>query len=230
VADVAGAVVGGVSLTVHERVREWIRGAVASGELVPGERLVQSEIAKRLSVSVTPVREAMRDLAAEGVIRFDSRRGATVTQIAVTDIEEAILMHSALEPVWAKLAVARIEDDELIRAEGMQNLMEDSAELSSYRARNREFHTYLYTLAHAQRLSATLTGLRDSVDVAMSMTFSIGSARYLQGLQEHRDLLAALRRRDAKAAGRIASDHVCITLRNAIVMVSSGVESTSADV
>lgn len=220
------AVIGGVSLTVHERVREWIRGAVASGELVPGERLVQSEIAKRLSVSVTPVREAMRDLAAEGVIRFDSRRGATVNQIAVTDIEEAILMHSALEPVWAKLTVARIEDTELERANAMQDLMEGSAELSGYRTHNRDFHTYLYSLAHAQRLSSTLTGLRDSVDVVMSMTFSIGSERYLQGLQEHRDLLAALRRRDAKAAGRIASDHVCITLRNAMTIVAAG-ESTS---
>lgn len=217
VADVA--VVGGVSLTVHERVREWIRGAVASGELVPGERLVQSEIAKRLAVSVTPVREAMRDLAAEGVIRFDSRRGATVNQISVDDIEEAILMHTALEPVWAGLTVARITDAELDRADDMQERMEGSAEISTYRLHNREFHTYLYALSHAHRLSATLTGLRDSVDVAMSMTFSLGSDRYIQGLQEHRDLLAALRRRDEKAAAQIACQHVCITLRNAIAIV-----------
>jgi len=214
-------VIGGVSLTVHERVREWIRGAVAAGELAPGERLVQSEIAKRLAVSVTPVREAMRDLAAEGVIRFDSRRGATVNQIAVADIEEAILMHTALEPIWATLTVARIEDGELDRADAMQALMETSAELSTYRDRNRQFHTYLYALARTQRLSSTLTGLRDSVDVAMSMTFSIGSERYLQGLQEHRDLLAALRRRDAGAAGEIAVDHVCITLRSAMATVAS---------
>lgn len=216
------AVIGDVSLTVHERVREWIRSAVASGELGQGERLVQSEIARRLSVSVTPVREAMRDLAAEGVLRFDSRRGATVNQIAVSDIEEAILMHTALEPVWADLTVARVEDGELDRADAMQDLMESSPELSTYRTLNREFHTYLYALARAHRLSSTLTGLRDSVDVAMSMTFSIGSERYLEGLREHRELLAALHRRDAEAAGRIATDHVCITLRKTIAMVESG--------
>lgn len=227
--DIDAAAQAGLGGTVHERVREWMRSAISSGAYSPGDRLVQNDIAKRLKVSVTPVREAMRDLAAEGVLRFDPRRGATVRKLDAEELAEVRVMHAALVPVWAQLIVERVADEDVARAEALQDRMELPPDIATYIQLNREFHTYLYGLARSPRLFSVITSLQDSTDVVLGMTFSADSARFLNGLEEHRVMIQAIRSRDAALLARTTINHTGLTLDGLSISADAGIGAALAD-
>jgi len=207
VEQVAGLDDGRMGGTVHERVRDWLRTAISEGRWEPGTRLVQTEIALSLKVSVTPVREAMRDLQAEGLLRLDPRRGATITRVALAEVQDIRRMCELLEPLCGRLMAERITSDELDRAEEMQREMEATTDLQRYFQLNRAFHLFLQEAARSPRLSSTLMSLRDSSVGFVAVSFSQKPERHAQGLEEHRQLLRACRDRDGDAAARLSWQH-----------------------
>src|SRR5688500_20338979 len=102
--------------TAHEFVRETLRKAILRGDLPGGSRLVQADIAARLKVSTTPVREALRDLATEGMITLDPHRGGVVRELNWDDMQEIVMIRHALGPQINRLPIERISIDEIGRA------------------------------------------------------------------------------------------------------------------
>ena len=94
-------------------VAEKLRRLIQSGEIAPGSRLRQNELAERFGVSTTPVREAFAELAREGIVRLDAHRGATVFRPSLDELIEIYEIRGALEPLATELAAARATDDEL---------------------------------------------------------------------------------------------------------------------
>ena len=113
----AGAGYAGTRKTAHEFVREVLRRAILSGELTGSTRLVQAELAATLEVSTTPVREALRDLASEGLIRFDPHRGAVVEELSRDELNEVYAIRKVLEPLALTQALPNLTGLAKLKAE-----------------------------------------------------------------------------------------------------------------
>lgn len=198
--------------TAHEFVHETLRRAILSGELPGGTRLVQADLASQLDVSTTPVREALRDLATEGLIRLDPHRGAIVRELEMEEVREIYELRKLLEPVAIRLAVERMTDAGLERAGALQAQMDAETDPGRWVELNRLFHAAFADAAGSPRLQAILAGLRDSAAVYVGLSIKVRPAQITSGNEDHHALLAAVRRRDADAAAEIERRHLESTM------------------
>lgn len=199
--------------TAHEFVRDTLRGQILDGTLDGGSRLVQADIAARLRVSTTPVREALRDLATEGLIRLDAHRGATVVALDRDDLREVYELRKTLEPIAMRWAAGRITEDQLDRAAALQARMDAERDAGTWVGLNRQFHAVLSDAAGSPRLSGMLQRLRDSSAPYVGLSFSVRPRQLEDGNADHHRLLDALRERDADRAAQIIAAHLDSTLR-----------------
>lgn len=193
--------------TLQERVAAWLRHAIVTGRFPPGERLVQADIAEHLKVSLTPVREAMRDLAAEGLLTLSPRRGVTVRMLTLSEVQELRMLCAMLERKCGELIAARITEDELAHARWLDKTMWSLSSLEDYFAFNNQFHLFLYETARSPELTSILRRIHDAKMPYLPATFVRAQLRHRDGLQEHRRFLAACTERDATLAGEIMMQH-----------------------
>ncbi|MGH3342714.1 MAG: GntR family transcriptional regulator [Carbonactinosporaceae bacterium] len=194
-------------------MHETLRRVILSGELAGGTRLVQADLAKQLGVSTTPVREALRDLATEGLIRLDPHRGAIVRELKLDEVREIYELRKLLEPVSIRRAVERITTAQLDRAAELSAALEAQDEPGRWVELNRAFHAVFASASDSPRLEAILEGLRDGAAVYIGLSIKIRPRQMTSGNADHRALLKAVRRRDADAAVRIQVRHLESTMR-----------------
>src|SRR5687767_15583832 len=115
--------------TAHEFVKDSLRRAILRGDLSGGARLIQADLAAMLNVSTTPVREALRDLATEGLITLDRHRGGVVRELNWQEMEAIRLIRHQLEPLAVRLVVENITDAELDEAERFRGRMAKERDL-----------------------------------------------------------------------------------------------------
>jgi DNA-binding GntR family transcriptional regulator len=198
--------------TAQERVVAALRRAILSGELEPGTRVTQNDLAERLAASTSPVREAVRELASEGLLKIAPNTSVTVavpTLAEVADVYELLLL---LEPLAMSKAARRISPAELKEAEeiqtGMALIDEDSGQWSML---NCEFHDRLDRTSGSEALARTLRSLRRIGALYVSASLRVPN-RLVESLKEHDQLLGALRSGDGPAAGELARQHLLSTL------------------
>lgn len=195
--------------TAHEYVRDTLRQAILNEELAGGARLVQAEIAAELGVSTTPVREAFRDLAGEGLIRLDAHRGAIVREFDMSELQEIYELRQVLEPICVLRAVERITDEELTRARALQKRMDECEEdVADWVMLNRNFHALITEASRSPRLIGILQSLRDSAAMYVGMGLRSVPKQRSVGNAEHHRLLEALEARDAHAAAEAILEHM----------------------
>lgn len=199
--------------TAHQSVAEALRHAILGGELVGGARLVQSDLAARMGVSITPVREAMRQLATEGLIRLDSYRGAVVLAPNLEEIREVYELLATLNPLATRKAVERITGEELRHARTMAEAMENTREMAEWTRLNREFHLALYRAAGSPRLLSIITSLSDSAAAQVALSLKKGARSMTESDAEHLRLLEAFESRDVELAVHVSGEHLQRTLR-----------------
>ncbi|MGB9593190.1 MAG: GntR family transcriptional regulator [Anaerolineae bacterium] len=201
--------------TLQELVTDRIREAILRGWLKPGERLDQAEIAERFQVSRMPVREALRTLEAEGLVKFYPHRGVEVCELSPEEIEEIYQIRIALESMAVQLAVARFNEEADQRLSALLQEMEEVADdPPAWTTLNYRFHQELYALSGRARLCGIIESLRNTVQPYVARDVS-HPARARVAMQEHREILEACRAGDAnRAAERIAQHlkHVCDSL------------------
>lgn len=201
------------SRTAHEYVRQALRAAVFDGTLARGARLVQSELAEQLGVSTTPVREALRDLATEGLVVFDPHRGALVRTLDVTEVRELYELRMTLEPIMVHRVIERINMSQLSRADALQQQMELPCDISTWVELNRDFHAVFTEVDGNSRLAVILTGLRDSAAAYVGLSLDARPQQVAEANAEHAALLEIYRRRDAEAAVELTLRHLRSTLQ-----------------
>ncbi len=180
-------------MSTVDRVQHELMGELLRGELAPGLRLGQDEVADRLGVSKIPVREALQRLAALGLLRFETNRGAFVPRLTVADAVENYALRRALEPKLLERAVERLSVVDLAEAE--QALDDDAGTADT----NWRFHRALYQAADWRRGLAMVEILHAAVaPYVVLYTDALGGAD--DSDDEHARLLDACRRRDAPAA------------------------------
>lgn len=192
---------------------------IQSGELPAGTRLRQGELAARLEVSTTPLREALSGLAREGLVRHDAHRGAVVFRPTLGDLRENFEIRLALEPLATTHAAGALDDERLAAldelAAGLGAIVaetQDDARLDRYEQLDRAFHRIIFVAAGRPRLAEMIESLRDAFAAYAHLYTAGAEIGLLPKLQaQHEQLVAALRRSDAAAASRIAADHVWLT-------------------
>ena len=213
--------IGQPRVTAHEFVHETLRRAILGGTLPGGARLVQADIASQLSVSTTPVREALRDLAAEGLVVFRAHIGAVVRELDVGELLELYEIRKALEPLAIRRAAARITSEELARASALVKEMEAETDPAVWAGLNRKFHSILEEAAHTPLIQSVLKGVQDIVAIYVAHSLITEPGRIVSGNKEHRALLAALRRQDENTAASLLVTHLDATLQ-AVLKTQSG--------
>jgi DNA-binding GntR family transcriptional regulator len=221
--------IGQPRVTAHEFVHETLRRAILGGTLPGGARLVQADIASQLSVSTTPVREALRDLAAEGLVVFRAHIGAIVRELDVSELLELYEIRKALEPLAIRRAAARITSEELACASALAKEMETETDPAAWAGLNRKFHGILEEAAQTPLIQSVLKGVQDIAAIYVAHSLILEPSRIVSGNKEHRALLAALRRQDGNTAASLLVTHLDATLQAVLKTQSGNGRSASSD-
>jgi DNA-binding GntR family transcriptional regulator len=198
--------------TTHATVTEHLRQAILLGQLPGGTRLVQAELAELLNVSVTPIREALRELSTQGLIELDAFRGAIVRIPTLAELEEIYEMRSVLIPLSVKKGIAQITPIQLEDAAALLKKMEQTSNHESWVDLNRQFHNILDDATQTLQLKEVLRRLSDLSAIYVNLSFTEQPLRKEESEQEHRDILQAYQRKDIKAATKLTLKHLNGTL------------------
>ena len=199
--------------TAHEYVRDSIRLGILRGSVAPGTRLVQADIARELGVSTTPVREALRDLATEGLIDLDPHRGALVSRFDAEELLEIHGLAKLLEPEAMRLAAEAGDHECLDRASWLVEEMERETDIGRWVELNRHFHESLIGAVTNRRLLHVLKGLRDAQAPYIGLALRQQDYDLAAANDHHRSIVAAIRAGDGVLAAAIASEHADLASR-----------------
>lgn len=185
-------------------VTSMLRELIVTGELEAGTPLRQRDLAARLGVSATPVREALRRLESEGLVHTDLHRGATVADSALNATEENYLIRAALESLAAQLAANRVTVGELNEFERINARINELAdEDPAYGELNREFHFAVYQAAGSPILISIMRMLWQAMPEGPKVVRS-----HRDSAAEHASIIDALREGDGELARRLTQEHI----------------------
>jgi DNA-binding GntR family transcriptional regulator len=196
--------------TLPQRVAEILRATILAGKLVGGQTLRQEELAAQLGVSRIPVREALRQLEAEGFVELHPHRGATVATLTPSEALEIYDIRAALEAQALRLAVPNLTKATLRSAEDLLDKIDGETGMARWAELNWQFHATLYAAAQRPRLLEMIRQLHDNVGRYLRSAIAL-PAHTRQSQKQHRALLAACKRRDAPAAVAVLEDHLRTT-------------------
>ena len=190
-----------MSSTAQETVLQYLRVALATGQILPGQQLVQEELAESLGVSRVPIRESLRILEGEGLVTYHPNRGYFVTELSATDLAELYRIRELLEAEALNRAVAEVSDADINDIEQLLEQVEKavaSGDVEAITQANRAFHFAIIELSGMNRLSRLIRQLWDASDIYRTVYFRDAKNRD-RIKAEHREILSALRARDAQA-------------------------------
>lgn len=193
-------------------IRQEIETSIRTGKLLPGTFIDEQELARHFNVSKTPVREALLQLQARGIVGSVSRNGMSVTRLTIQELLAIWELMAEMEAVAAKLACERMTDEELMELkrlhESSEGAVKDS-DASSWSKMNYAFHMALYEGCRNPFLKDELITLRLKTAGYLKLAYrSIGRAQASH--EQHGELLAALLARDAEQAYRMMIQHISL--------------------
>lgn len=196
--------------SLHEELIQTLRELIIHGELAPGAKVPEQELCATYSVSRTPLREALKVLASEGLVVLEPNRGARVSRITQQDLDEVFPVMGALEALAGELACRNITDAEIgeIRALHDELLVQYSAgALQRYFAVNEEIHEAILGAARNQVLTTHYRSLAARVRRARYLA-NMTPDRWAQAVAEHEEIMNCLAARDGAGLSRILRGHL----------------------
>jgi DNA-binding GntR family transcriptional regulator len=191
--------------TIQESATDLIRDLILTHQLEPGERLVENRLAEQLGVSRTPIREAIRKLASEGLVSFSPYKGASVAEFSSSELEDIYHIRIALEGYFASLATSCITDEQIEQLEALFVKMKEEyrrQDRLQLLAANREFYAILYAIPNQPCFYELTMKYLDMADVYRRM--ALAQERYFEHIIDgHEELLDAIRQRDPQAVERL---------------------------
>ena len=208
--DPAGGSIAVVKETLHDQVAGRVRDLIIEGRLEPGSRIDEAVLVERLGVSRTPFREALRTLAAEGLVVIRPSRGAVVRKLGPPDVRSMLEVLAHLEWLAARLACERGSEQGvatlLALHERMLGLYERRDRLPYFKL-NQDFHTGVVALS----ANATLVEVHGGIQARLKRIRFVGNdepARWADAVAEHEEMAAALSARDADALADAMRRHL----------------------
>ena len=195
--------------SVVDQVHAALREQILSGELERGSRLPQETLAAEFGVSRTPLREALRRLAAEGLVTLQPNYGATVSQLDFGDMRDAWTARLVIEPPAARMGAERRPEPELDRMQAAIDHQRAVGDPAASLDANRDFHLALVAASgnpHLIHLAELLWVARISVAIYTAQAAQVGGTAAWS--DEHDGILAAMRAGDGDAAERLTREHI----------------------
>jgi DNA-binding GntR family transcriptional regulator len=209
---------------LYEQVAERLRTRIFAHELPPGGWIDEQALTLEYGISRTPLREALKVLAAEGLVILKPRRGCYVTQLSEQDIDEVFPVMALLEGQVAADAARRATSADFDRLAAIHAELEKHAAANNtdrFFEANQRFHTALQEIAGNRYLAQLIDDARKVIKLTRRDSLRL-DGRLKQSLAEHREILEALRQRDAALAGQRMHDHLLSGRAALAKLVTSG--------
>lgn len=207
--------------TLKQTLVETLRDEIIRGDLVPGQYLRLEEIAPRFEVSTMPVREALRDLQAEGLVTIFPHRGAIVTQLSADELCDIYDIRTVLEEMATRLAVPRLTKATLDKLDSIIEEMDHRPDDVVAQVKlNHQFHLTLYAASGRKHLCELARILRNRTQHYLHVFAAEADAGHAPQVRgEHRAILKACKRGDAEQAAALIRDHVAKVGRSLVEFV-----------
>ncbi|EHP44547.1 GntR family transcriptional regulator [Cupriavidus basilensis OR16] len=205
---------------LHDTVVEHLRKFIVEGVLSPGMKLNERELCETLGISRTPLREAFKVLAAEGLIEISPNRGASVSRMTEAEVWETFELMSGLEAFSGELACERITPAELAEIKALHYSMlacRVQNDLPGYYSRNQEIHDRINEAARNTALRQTYQGINRRLK-ALRFRSNHQTDKWDRAVHDHEDMIKALEARDGKLLGAILKRHL-LEKRDAIMQI-----------
>ena len=197
-------------LPLRDVVFNTLREAILKGDLKPGERLMELQLASKLGVSRTPIREAIRMLEQEGLAVTTPRKGAEVAKMTLKDMEDVLEIRDTLDELAVRIACQKISDEQLKQLEDMKELFEKSTQTGNVKKiaeADVTFHDVIYEATGNPKLVTLLNNLREQV-YRYRVEYIKDPKNYPTLIAEHEAILESLKNRDVKNAVEAMHVHV----------------------
>lgn len=203
-----------INLNDYKPLREVIfntlREAIIVGELKPGERLMEVQLADKMGVSRTPVREAIRMLELEGLVSMLPRKGAHVAELSAKDIMDVLEVRASLDGLATGLAAERITEDEIKSLKHVQAQFVNYAEKENLQGlikKDAEFHEIIYRSSRNDKLIQILSNLREQVQ-RFRVIYLKDNVSPKELIREHTEIVEAIMSKSSKDALTAAEKHI----------------------
>ena len=197
-------------LPLRDVVFNTLRKAILRGELKPGERLMEIQLANKLGVSRTPIREANRKLELEGLVLMIPRKGAEVAQITEKNMQDVLEVRKALEELSVQLACERITPEQVeemkMAAEDFRKVLK-SGDVTKIAEADVKFHDIIFAATNNQRLITLLNNLREQM-YRFRVEYLKQKECYPQLLEEHDKLIALISGGEVEEACELMGCHI----------------------
>jgi DNA-binding GntR family transcriptional regulator len=196
--------------SLHDEVAAQLRDRIFAGELMPGTFLDEARLAEQMRISRTPLREALKVLTAEGLVRHEPRRGCFVREVTEKDLDEIFPVIALLEGRCAREAALRATDADLLALEALHDKLSRHAKarrINDYYTVNYTIHEAIITLADNRWLAQVIGDLRKILKLARLQQLH-APGRLEQSLSEHLAVFAALKARDPEGAEAAMRTHL----------------------
>jgi DNA-binding GntR family transcriptional regulator len=193
--------------TASDVILKHLRNAIVTGALDEGAPIRQDEVAALFKVSKIPVREALKQLEAEGFVTFQRNRGAIVASLTEPEIAEIFEVRAILESNAIRFSVPNISDTDLEVASGHCSAFEEETDVSRWADLNWAFHSSLYRAANRPYLLQMIRTVNDRVERYLRVQLTVSGGHELAA-SEHAEILVACQDRDADRAAKLVHDHI----------------------
>lgn len=196
--------------TYHVKVADMLRNLIMTGKLKEGDKINENELCESLGISKTPLREALRVLSVEGLIRLVPHRGSFVTKPTFEEIEEMFGVMSLLEGFCAHEACAKMTSRDFAKLEKLHAKLEAcyvNHDQEQYIRINNQYHSLVQKIAGNRTLNQIVDGLRKKILLYRFQSLNLTN-RFEHSIREHRDLLEAFRQRDHARAEALMKNHL----------------------
>jgi DNA-binding GntR family transcriptional regulator len=200
--------------TLHDEVLERLRDMIIEGRLAPGQRINEGAVGAQLGVSRTPLREAIKTLASEGLVEILPAKGAIVRRFSARDLADILEVLKTLEQLGARIACAEASDAAIEEIHALHRLM-----MELYETRNRLEYFKLNQAIHSKMVAASgnaaLMEMHATLQSRIKRLRFVGNegpVKWAGAVAEHEEMMAALLRRDAAELSRIIGVHMDATL------------------
>lgn len=195
---------------LYQEVAERLRQRIFCDELAPGERIDEQRLAEQYGISRTPLREALKVLASEGLVELKPRRGCYVTEISQRDLDDIFPLMAMLEGRCAGDAVRHAVPTDIADLSEIHSRLESAARdrrIAAFFEANQEFHGKMQELAGNRWMLSVIQDLRKVLKLSRLHSLSL-EGRLQQSLAEHHAIMAAIKAGDAASAEKLMHDHI----------------------
>lgn len=199
--------------SIREIVVESLREAIVTGQIKPGEHLIERDLSEQMGISTTPIKEAFRILGNEGLVITIPRKGTYVSELVETNIKEISMLRAVIEGLCAELAALKISDEQIMELDKQIERMESfylNKDAEALAEENTKFHNLIREIANNPMITNILNNIA-SFEMAFRKRALKETRELNEGFTEHRTIIEAIKSKEAEKAKKLMEKHIIRT-------------------